>query len=231
MLTPSSKVAALELSLGASRPDCRELYSDLVQVEEAVGCFRMWELHLEGFRGGHGRRGGPGPVLLSVCLQEQLQMEGCSLTLRKPSQGYLLIERMCFSRPAVKFRGQQPSRSTSVLPTRDGDWASSGQTRSPGAPGGAAVGHPLKLGSFRRLLLDPGGLWKVLGGAGSPTSASAVGGRRRGPLFAAGRATAPATGHDRSPASSSVLQPRQGCLGGTPPPPQNPCLQAFQSLS
>ena len=38
-------------------------------------------------------RRGPVPVLLSPRLREQFQAEGCSLTLRKPSQGYLRIER------------------------------------------------------------------------------------------------------------------------------------------
>lgn len=65
-----------------------------------------------------GSEEGPGPILLSLRLREQFQAEGCCLTLRKPTQGYLLIERMCFSRPAVKFRGRQASPSTSVLPAR-----------------------------------------------------------------------------------------------------------------
>lgn len=43
---------------------------------------------------GRVRRRGPVPVLLSPRLREQFQAEGCSLTLRKPSQGYLRIERM-----------------------------------------------------------------------------------------------------------------------------------------
>jgi len=80
---------AASLSLWASpRSYGEELHSYLIQVEGYLGQRPASE--------GGIAFGVCGPILLYV--REELQMEGrvLSLTLRKPSQGYLLVERMCF---------------------------------------------------------------------------------------------------------------------------------------
>lgn len=85
---------------------------------------------------------------------------------------------------------------------------SKGQARSPAGLGravvGAAAGRPLKLGSFRRLPLAPGGLWKVPWG--QPHLSLRWWRTEEGPPRVAGHATASGP--------SSVRRPYQERPGG-----------------
>lgn len=88
-----------------------------------------------------------------------------ALTLRKPGQGYLLVERMCFCCPAVKFKGQL------ALSSPEMETDSTGQARRPGwalrGVGGHVRGNHsylLKFRSIGRLPLVTGGLRTVLRG-------------------------------------------------------------------
>lgn len=78
---------------------------------------------------------------------------------------------------------------------------SKGQARSPAGLGravvGAAAGRPLKLGSFRRLPLAPGGLWKVP--RGQPHLSLRWWRTEEGPPRVAGHATASAPSSARRP--------------------------------
>lgn len=200
----------------------QELKSALVQVEDC-GARRLFPK--VGVTPGRVRRRGPVLVLLSPRLREQFQAEGCSLTLRKPSQGYLLIERMCFSRPAVKFRGRQASPSNSVLPARDGDLPEQGPGQEScwagQSCGGGCCGPPAEAWILSEA---PTGSWRPVEGALGAAPPQP-------PLVEDGGGSSPG-GRPCHCLRSLICAPALSGAPRRPPlPPQNTCLQAFGWLS